>query len=427
MRKTLWLTLLPVLVFALTVLRIGSAQDETVQRAGSPQPAQSPVYRLDEVRTDRSESSSRTTSAHSILSFTLSEEHGAAPVLTIERHRVDKKATPIEGSSAPVKPSDFASGGITSLIAPYFPALRKGLNPGDSCTAPFFPPSLGRVRIPGDPPTVEYTLLRLVPSRSGAVAEIAATADFAVDNATLYGSDLGLRRPRSTAVKIDPGTPAYEAGLRTGDRITKVDGKRVPTWEEAASIQSTGKLIVEIHPPLREKVGGKAVKRPSRYTFDIPEGFGLETVGVFPLGLHAGDSDQVIIGRVEKGSAAAKAGISPGDMITRLGPVKVESWAEYEHLLARVPPETRLKVERLPLGESEPLVASVVTQPRELYRFAAKGTFAGSFRIDVDSGELLEASWECEGLIITISIGGDTFDVETTIKSTLSLVERRPR
>jgi hypothetical protein len=427
MRKALWLRTLPLLVFAFAALDASFGQDEPVQLSDSPQAGQSLVYRLDEVRTDRAGSLSRTTSAQSIFSLALPNEPGATPVLTIERHRVDKEATPIEGSSAPVKPSDFASGGIASFIAPYFPALRKGLNPGDSCTAPFFPPSLGRVHIPGDPPTVEYTLLQLVPSRSGAVAEIAATADFAVDNATLYGSALGLRRPRSTAVRIDPETPAYEAGLRTGDRITKVDGKRVVTWEEAASIQSTGKLIVEIHPPLREKVGGKAVKRPSRYTFDIPEGFGVETVGVFPLGLRAGDSGEVIVGTVEKGSAAAKAGISPGDMITRLGPVKVESWADYEYLLARVPPETRLKVERLPLGESEPVVASAVTQPRELYRFAAKGTFAGSFRIDADSGELLEASWECEGLIITISIGGDTFDVETTIKSTLSLVERRPR
>lgn len=427
MRKTLWLTVLPAVVLALTVLRIGSAQDETVRLSDTPQAARSLVYRLDEVRTDRSESSSRTTSAHSILSLTLPEEHGAAPVLTIERHRVDKHATPIEGSSAPVNPSDLASGGIASLIAPYFPALQKGLNPGESWTAPFFPPSLGRVRISGDPATVKYTLLQLVPSRSGAVAEIAATADFVVDNATLYGSDLGLRRPRSTAVKIGPGTPAYEAGLRTGDRITKVDGKLVAAWEEAASIQSTGKLIVEIYPPLRENIGGKVVKRPSRYVFNIPGGFGVETVGVFPLGLPAADSDQVIIGRVEEGSAAAKAGISPGDMITRLGPVKVDRWGQYEHLLVGVPPETRLTIERIPLGEREPVVSSVVTQPRELYRFAAKGTFAGSFRIDADSGELLEASWECEDLIITISIGGETFEIETTIKSTLSLIDRRSR
>jgi len=412
----------------LLALQVVSGQDGPVTLSYRFDPGETLIYQLEEARTDRGEASSNITTAASILRITVPEEQNRTAQLTIDKHRVARKVTALEGASADFSVPNISPKGIASLLAPYFPPLpERPLAAGDSWTAPFVPPSLGRVTILDDAPVVSYTIVQVTRARSRPIAEIAATAELDIANAALQVSRLGIGRPRSTAVRVSPGTTAYEAGLRTGDRIVKVRGKPVATWEEVASIPSTGRLSVEIVPPLREEVGGKTVKRDSHYVFVIPEGAGVETVGISPLGLPVADSHDVVVGSVQIGSPADKGGIIPGDTVIRLGAARAGSWTELEQLLSAVPPGTRIQIHRIPPGERKPVTSSVVTGAKELYRFSAKGTFAGSFRIDVESGTLLEASWECKDLLLIPSISNEDFEIRTSLKNTLSLIDRRTR
>jgi len=417
----------PALAVALTALTAGFAQPERATLSYGFHAGETLVYELKERRTDRIGSSADTTMAQSTLEIAAGENPSEAPVLLIQKHRVAGNVTPLEGLKAPLNFFRLPEEGISSLLAAYFPPLpHRPLVAGDSWDAPFVPPSLGRIKVTGDPPRARYSLLRLDRSGPGMIAHLAATADLNLTDAVFSVSELGLRRATSTAVRIDPGTPAYQAGIRTGDRIIKVRGRPVATWEEAASVQSTGRLAVEIHPPLRETDAGKVVKRDSHYVFRIPEGFGIESAGIFSLDIPVSDAQEVIVGGTEEDSPADKAGISPGDTIVRLGAVEVESWGELEQLLSAVPPGTRIEVQRVPLGERNPVPTYVITRARELYRFSARGAFSGDLRIDVASGTLIEASWACHDLVVIPTFGDRSSEITTVIENTLSLVERRP-
>jgi len=105
---------------------------------------------------------------------------------------------------------------------------------------------------------------------------------------------------------VKPGSPAAQAGLQAGDRIVKVDGIENPTWEQlephvwlspnkplTVSVQRAGQVFEKTIVP-------KAVTSSE-----------VGSAGWFP-------EDAVVVGRVEAGLPAAKAGIKEDDRIVAL-------------------------------------------------------------------------------------------------------------
>lgn len=90
-----------------------------------------------------------------------------------------------------------------------------------------------------------------VPLRIEVLTEERATASFAIDNlgfplAAIEKDPLGplglvLYRPPMPAVigQVMPDSPAAEAGLRSGDRVLAVDGRRIAEWAELAVLIRT--------------------------------------------------------------------------------------------------------------------------------------------------------------------------------------------
>jgi len=105
---------------------------------------------------------------------------------------------------------------------------------------------------------------------------------------------------------VSPGTAAAQAGIRDGDRIVKLDGKKNPSWEDINEKEVTG-----ARRPLYVTVerGGKDYDYIVTPALDDTKGVG-----------YAGwdERGQVQLGMVEPGYPAEKAGLKKDDLIVTL-------------------------------------------------------------------------------------------------------------
>jgi len=113
---------------------------------------------------------------------------------------------------------------------------------------------------------------------------------------------------------VDRDSPAYRAGVRTGDYIIEVEGQKIDNWNSLAVVFST-------HPYLGIKVKVKRdgtikeifIPRISKNT--RIQGYG----GIYP-------PISPLIGQVRKGYPAEKAGFKPGDLIVAVDNIPMHSW-----------------------------------------------------------------------------------------------------
>jgi regulator of sigma E protease len=102
---------------------------------------------------------------------------------------------------------------------------------------------------------------------------------------------------------VAPGSPAERGGLRPGDRITKVAGREVATWEQL-SMAIGSKARREV--PIEVVRGDRALT--VRVTPDAQTKYEIGDIGVFP------DVHPSIV-RVVPGEAADKGGLKAGDVV----------------------------------------------------------------------------------------------------------------
>jgi regulator of sigma E protease len=154
----------------------------------------------------------------------------------------------------------------------------------------------------------------------------------------------GVHGLRAQLGEVPPDSPAAQAGLAAGDRITAVAGRAVGTWEEAS-------LTLLDH-----ALGGA----PVSITVERP-GAGTRVLTLEPGSAAAQASNplvalgfapalppaQPVIGEVLDGGAAQRAGLRPADRILAVDGVPVTRWEEWVTAVRANPGRTlSLTVER---------------------------------------------------------------------------------
>jgi regulator of sigma E protease len=118
------------------------------------------------------------------------------------------------------------------------------------------------------------------------------------------------------SVYVDPGSVAYEMGLRTGDRITAVNGNPV---EQQGDLRDMSALLADTLTVTVQRDG-------QQRTFKGPEDI-MTQVNRAGGGLGI-DFLPPLVGGVQGGSPADQAGLRPGDRILSVSGDSVRFWME---------------------------------------------------------------------------------------------------
>ena len=165
----------------------------------------------------------------------------------------------------------------------------------------------------------------------------------AVDKEMAEG--LGLDEPHGAiVVKVTPGSPAEKGGLKTGDVILEVNGRKVKNPRHLAMI------VADINPDVVAKVA--ILRDGRRQTLDVKIGRmpsdeeiartfgkgGPAAVSPAELGLSlrpAENGEGVVIAEVDPASRAAEKGLRSGDVILEVAGEKVNSPSDFGKAIAR--------------------------------------------------------------------------------------------
>ncbi len=127
------------------------------------------------------------------------------------------------------------------------------------------------------------------------------------------------------------GSPAYEAGLRSGDVITSVDGEETRYWEDMAD---DVKVAYDREIPIAVDRNGKAMQfdvTPERYV--SKDKLGAEVV-VGQIGIAA-DAVPPVVGPQGRLSPAFKSGIRLGDRVAEAGGSQIKYYWQLNSFLKR--------------------------------------------------------------------------------------------
>ncbi len=117
---------------------------------------------------------------------------------------------------------------------------------------------------------------------------------------------------------VAAGSPAAKAGIRDGDRIVKLDGKRNPTWEDIGEKEVTG-----AYQPMYLTVERNGNEFDCIVTPTLSERLGVGYAGWDERG-------EIQLGFVEPGYPAEKAGLKKGDLILSVNGQPIHSPTRFQ-------------------------------------------------------------------------------------------------
>ena len=109
-------------------------------------------------------------------------------------------------------------------------------------------------------------------------------------------------------------SPAQVAGLQVGDRISEIDHRPVSNWKGVLE-----GIAISPHDKIQLKVARKDETLQYEITPEMDPQRGFRLIGVSRW-------ERILVGGVEKGSPAEKAGLQKGDLIVGFGGQAVNQW-----------------------------------------------------------------------------------------------------
>jgi serine protease Do len=185
----------------------------------------------------------------------------------------------------------------------------------------------------------------------------------AIDEDTADLLELGSREGALVS-KVEPGSPADDAGIRRGDVIVAFDGQPIDEMEALPRIVATTPVGAEVEVTVlrkgdRKKLDvtlgelGSEVARASTGEEPQAGAFGLQVQRLTPeiaeqLGME--EAEGVVISGVEPGSPAEEAGLRRGDVVLEVNQQAVADVGDFRDALAGKSKGALLLVRR---GEAE--------------------------------------------------------------------------
>jgi regulator of sigma E protease len=167
----------------------------------------------------------------------------------------------------------------------------------------------------------------------------------------IYSSDNRIILASDYTLDTFAGTlPAAAAGLRTGDRITAIDGAPVEKFQdilEAVTVAPGQSLSVTV----QRTEGGSPTTRNLRITPELDKNTGAGRIGIYAW-------EDPVIGTVTAGGASAIAGLHPGDRIVEIDGRPASNSIDLSQALAAKPKKLTLTIERGGVRDTVPLVLS---------------------------------------------------------------------
>jgi len=209
----------------------------------------------------------------------------------------------------------------------------------------------GYVKMLGEDPSKEEELTHIEESRSfshkglkAKAAIVFAGPAFNILLAVMIFTIIawtGIPYLLPVAGMIERDSPAYRAGLMTGDRIVSIGETPVESWNEVAvNIQKStpgkeieiqierDKNLFSIHliPEMMATTNefGEEIQRP---------------------GINISPYMSPVTGKVSKDSPAHKAGMLPGDRIVSIGETRIESWMDISDAIQQCKVDTPIHIE----------------------------------------------------------------------------------
>jgi regulator of sigma E protease len=141
---------------------------------------------------------------------------------------------------------------------------------------------------------------------------------------------------------------ARVAGFQSGDRLLDIDGEPVETWTDASLALVEGTLD---HRDLAIRVSDARGDERTRILAlstlppELDEGAAMRRIGLTPLQFAV----PAVIGTVQPGSAADRAGLRPGDRLVAIDGEAIDDWRDVQDAIPRLAAADgtlRLDVER---------------------------------------------------------------------------------
>jgi Do/DeqQ family serine protease len=150
--------------------------------------------------------------------------------------------------------------------------------------------------------------------------------------------------------QVESGATADKAGLRSGDLVTAVNGRKVNDAEDLRNAVGLIRAGDEIHLDILRDGKPRQLTATRSAPQKIEAAQLSELLGGATLGdFDAGDPQQghgIIIKRVEQGSPAARAGLRPGDIISSVNRREVRDIDSFQKAFSAASGELLLNIRR---------------------------------------------------------------------------------
>jgi len=212
-------------------------------------------------------------------------------------------------------------------VKPQSPAAAAGLRYGDRIVAIDGEPVDGwsslqeKIRAKAGEP-LQMTVLRA--GRTETLRIVPAVHEETNPIETVRHGRIGISAvPRTAEVTVvSPDSPAGRAGMKTFDKVVRLEGEPISNWEQLADklAQRDGPVQLEALRPKPVAAPGATlwVDQPTQFSLPAPPQPGK-------YGLEASD---LTIFVVQPGSAAEEAGLKRADRVLRVGGVVALSWTD---------------------------------------------------------------------------------------------------